>query len=199
MVSFQTPVSPNQRKMIPQIENSPKKRRWEEVEEAKEDLEKNSRRTSKLFDIELHLEQKPLPSEWQRCLDIQSGKIHFYNTRTQKKTSMDPRQCPEAYGDSSPKHMSLDLELNLAYDQSLKTHSDDNWAKREPVYRSTGSELSTELDQPEMVAAVCRRCHMLVMLCKSSPVCPSCKFLHPPDQGVPTLFKRHRLLCARTN
>ncbi|XP_043695760.1 uncharacterized protein LOC122646289 [Telopea speciosissima] len=198
MVSFPTPVSPNQRKMIPQYENLSKKRRWEVEEEAKEDIENHSKRvSSKLFDIDLHLEQKPLPSEWQRCLDIQSGKIHFYNSRTQKRTSKDPRQSPEAYGSSSPKHMSLDLELNLPYEQSLNTHSDDNWTKREPVYRSTSSEISSEPDQPEMVAAVCRRCHMLVMLCKSSPACPSCKFMHPPDQGPPTLFKRHRLLCCK--
>ncbi|KAJ4965028.1 hypothetical protein NE237_016877 [Protea cynaroides] len=183
MVSFQTPVFPNQRKMTPQFDNLSKKRRWEEVEEAKE------KKTSKPFDIELHLEQRPLPSEWQRCLDIQSGKIHFYNTRTQKRTSKDPRQSQEAYGSTSPKHMSLDLELNLPYESVLKTH--------EPICRSISSGLSLEPELPEMVAAVCRRCHMLVMLCKSSPACPSCKFMHPSDQGLPTLFKRHRLLCCK--
>ncbi|XP_042492644.1 uncharacterized protein LOC122072147 [Macadamia integrifolia] len=199
MVSFQTPVSPNQRKMISQFENSSKKRRWEEIEEeAKEDVEKHSNTTSKESDIELHLEQKPLPLEWQRCLDIQSGKIHFYNTRTQKRTSKDPRQSPDGNGSSIPKHVSLDLELNLPY-ESLKTHnSDDNWAKQEPVRKSMGSGLSLEMDQPEMVATVCYRCHMLVMLYKSSPSCPSCKFMHPPDHQSPlTLFKRHRLLCCK--
>ncbi|KAJ4950776.1 hypothetical protein NE237_027608 [Protea cynaroides] len=195
MVFLQTPVSPNQRKMIPQFENSSKKRRWEEAEEAsKEDLEKHS----KVFDIEFHLEQKPLPLEWQRCLDIQSGKIHFYNTRTKKRTSKDPRQSPDGNGPSSAKHMSLELELNLPYESAFKTHSEDNWAKEEQVRRSMGSELSLELDQlPEMVAAVCQQCHMLVMLCKSSPACPSCRFMHPPE-GPPTLFKRHRLLCCKS-
>ncbi|XP_043722335.1 uncharacterized protein LOC122669606 [Telopea speciosissima] len=199
MVSFQSPVSPNQRKMIPQFENSSKKRRWEETEEAKEDLDNHSKTPSKELGIELHLEQKPLPLEWQRCLDIQSGEIHFYNTRTQKRTSEDPRQNPDENGSSSPKHMSLDLELNLPNESSsFKTHtSDHNWAKQEPVRRSMGSELSLEPDQSEMVATVCHRCHMLVMLCKSSPACPSCKFMHPPDQGTPTLFKRHRILCCK--
>ncbi|GLT62394.1 hypothetical protein SLA2020_350360 [Shorea laevis] len=51
--------------------------------------------------------------------------------------------------------------------------------------------------EQEMIATVCTRCHMLVMLCKSSPACPNCKFMHPLDQGPPTLFKRRcsTLLC----
>lgn len=58
------------------------------------------------------------------------------------------------------------------------------------------SWLSIEGDHKEMVATVCMRCHMLVMLCKSSPSCPNCKFMHPPDQN-PSFLKRRRcsLLC----
>ncbi|KAK9166610.1 hypothetical protein Scep_001801 [Stephania cephalantha] len=44
------------------------------------------------------------------------------------------------------------------------------------------SWLSFEEDQEEMIAAVCMRCHMLVILCKASPSCPNCKFMHPPQQ-----------------
>ncbi|KAJ8747431.1 hypothetical protein K2173_001013 [Erythroxylum novogranatense] len=120
MVSFQAPHSPNGRKAIPEIDNSSKKRKWEEpqTEGFLEKRWRSSETTKCSFDIELHLDT-PLPSEWQRCLDIQSGQIHFYNTRTQKRTSKDPRESPEP--PSSPCDMSLDLELNLPCDSKGNT------------------------------------------------------------------------------
>ncbi|CAA6665040.1 unnamed protein product [Spirodela intermedia] len=84
----------------------------------------------------------PLPPEWQRCLDIQSGKIHFYNTRTQRRTSRDPRRSAA----DEPPPVSLDLELNLTCETSP------------PSCPSGGG----------MVAAVCGRCHMLVMMSRLS-------------------------------
>lgn len=75
MVSLHTPL-----KTIKELENSAKKRKWEE--EAVEELfEKpllisssrkgGSKSPKSMFDTELlHLET-PLPLEWQRCLDIQ--------------------------------------------------------------------------------------------------------------------------------
>ncbi|XP_010521187.1 PREDICTED: uncharacterized protein LOC104800151 [Tarenaya hassleriana] len=41
----------------------------------------------------------------------------------------------------------------------------------------------------EKVATVCMKCHMLVMLCKSAPVCPNCKFMHPHGHSSMDLFK----------
>ncbi|KAK7282814.1 hypothetical protein RIF29_11885 [Crotalaria pallida] len=49
---------------------------------------------------------------------------------------------------------------------------------------------SSDGDHKEMVATVCMKCHMLVMLCKSSPACPNCKFMHPPDQNPSNFLKR---------
>ncbi|KAE8715418.1 carbon catabolite repressor protein 4-like protein 1-like [Hibiscus syriacus] len=78
-----------------------------------------------MFDMELHLET-PLPLEWQSVLIfrffasfcVQSGQIHFYNTRTHTRTSKDPRRrSPEP---PSSGHMSLDLELNLPCDSSAR-------------------------------------------------------------------------------
>ncbi|KAJ6774373.1 BOMB/KIRA PROTEINS [Salix purpurea] len=211
MVSFETLPSPNGRVPIPELDDSSKKRKWEEAQ-AEGTLEKRSKpESTKSFfeEIELQLET-PLPLEWQRCLDIQSGQIHFYNTRTHKRTSIDPRKSPEP--PSPDHHMSLDLELNLPYDQSQrKSHhvtkknsggsirpgmgdhliGDSGRDKGSSEGQRRGpSWLESERDQQEMVATVCTKCHMLVMLCRSSPACPNCKFLHPLEQSSPKLFKQ---------
>jgi len=55
------------------------------------------------------------------------------------------------------------------------------------------SWLASEGDHKEMIATVCMRCHMLVMLCKSSPTCPNCKFMHPPDQNPSKFLKRKKV------
>ncbi|KAG7972322.1 hypothetical protein I3843_07G176800 [Carya illinoinensis] len=226
MVSLQPALSPNGRKSIQEFENLSKKRKLTlEGSQEEQFFEKRSKRvsTNSILDIELHLET-PLPPEWQRCLDIQSGQIHFYNTRTHKRTSRDPRRSPEPEPASPDEHMSLELQLTLPYESLRKSQAnDDNLIKRPALGSSTtdhhqlmesnaqvenkglgGSARSTPswlafdigVDQHEMVATVCTQCHMLVMLCKSSPSCPNCKFIHPPDQGTPTLFKRRcTLFC----
>ncbi|MBA0864555.1 hypothetical protein Goshw_004214, partial [Gossypium schwendimanii] len=202
MISFQAPFSPSDMigKTISEFDNSSKKRKLEEHSQG--DHEETSEKRSKaesiksVFDMELHLET-PLPSEWQRCLDIQSGQIHFYNTRTHTRTSKDPRRSPEP---PSPVHMSLDLELNLPCDSSVrkvneKDHQlfnkhnsvsptragsvDKKINSSEGLTRNLSWLAVEENDQQEqeMVATVCMRCHMLVMLCKSSPACPNCKFM----------------------
>ncbi|KAG6784273.1 hypothetical protein POTOM_009962 [Populus tomentosa] len=217
MVSFQALPSPNGKKLIPELNESSKKRKWEEPQtEGILEKRSNPERRKSFFEIELHLET-PLPLEWQRCLDIQSGQIHFYNTRTHKRTSRDPRGSPEP---PSPDHdMSLELELNLPYDQSQrKSYRHDHITKKNPggsirdfgdlfkeSSRDNGSSggltrcpswLAFEKDQQEMLATACTKCHMLVMLCRSSPTCPNCKFLHPLEQSPPKLFKqRLSLFC----
>ncbi|XP_022766388.1 uncharacterized protein LOC111311276 [Durio zibethinus] len=222
MVSFQAPLSPPDmiRKTIQELENSSKKRKLEEPQEGdrEETFEKRwkAESTKSMFDMELHLET-PLPLEWQRCLDIQSGQIHYYNTRTHARTSRDPRRSPEP--PSPGHHVSLDLELNLPCDSVRKIDTTDhhqqfnkhnsvtttNAGAVDKKINSSGglthnlSWLAVEEDDEqhqEMVATVCMRCHMLVMLCKSSPACPNCKFMHPPDQCPPKLFRqRLSLLC----
>ncbi|XP_028771814.1 uncharacterized protein LOC114748778 [Neltuma alba] len=222
MVSFHTalPDAPPSGVPATEFEASSKKRKWEEplAREFLRDQTKADRRKS-IFDIELHLET-PLPSDkWQQYLGIQSGQIH--NTKMNRKPAEDRKSAePEP---PSPGHMSLDLGLNLTCESPrnktgsgygvnekqnrssrgiLKEHQDLFVESREEDKK--GSEgltrspswLSSEVDQKEMVATVCMRCHMLVMLCKSSPACPNCKFMHPPDQNPSTFLKRRcSLLC----
>ncbi|GJN30541.1 hypothetical protein PR202_gb18854 [Eleusine coracana subsp. coracana] len=126
--------------------------------------------------IELNFDAAPLPPEWQRCLDIKSGQIHYYNSRTQKRTWKDPRAEPEYCAAATAavpvKDEELDLELNL------------NFEPRNKVVRPK-QQQKPPADRAEMIPAVCVRCHMLVMMCRASPACPNCKFLHPP---TPTLL-----------
>ncbi|CAO2834371.1 unnamed protein product [Amaranthus hypochondriacus] len=216
MVSFQAPFLQliDQKNMISETDerNSKNvKRKWNETQEDEIILPfkhwKNpkpnfpSTKSSSFTDVELHLET-PLPSEWQRCLDIQSGEIHFYNTRTQKRTLKDPRESesdPPSPRDSH--HMSLDLQLNLPC-ASLNYKSSKSTSQRNT--KSTTSSppptpttarsfaigeinivnIEPDADAGEMVATACNRCHMLVMLCKSSPTCPNCKYVHPPSQNA---------------
>lgn len=224
MVSFHTQLIPNQRKSItPEFEDSSKKRKLEDEPKEEEFFEKRFKPQSmskSIFDIELHLET-PLPFDWQRCLDIQSGQVYFCNTRTHERTSRDPRRTKSPEPPTSSCHMSLDLELNLPCDHSSlnksSSQTDDhhnnstnsnscNYNSKDlfsslhnKKINSNGSLESTrpswlafEGGEEEMVAAVCKRCFMLVMLCKSSPACPNCKFMHPPpeQQTVPNLFKK---------
>ncbi|XP_074280137.1 uncharacterized protein LOC141605324 [Silene latifolia] len=236
MVSFQTPfLELNQRKTTLESDTNSKKRKWDHDPKADhEDIlpfkhwmnhkgsvpaTASATTTTRYFsDIELHLET-PLPSEWQRCLDIQSGEIHFYNTRTQKRTVRDPRETSEEQPTSPPRdcHMSLDLELNLPC--GSRNHNSEETKptfknksslspQREPtnLFKNLNNTIernffhnlkeskedvvdSKEDGATEMVAAACMRCHMLVMLQKSSPTCPNCKFVHPPYHSPPDLFK----------
>ncbi|CAM8878123.1 unnamed protein product [Rhodiola kirilowii] len=162
--------------------------------------------------------ETPLPLDWQRCLDIQSGKVHLYNnTKSETRTSRDPREGTSSRRQS---HMSLDLELNLPYNVSpepdqpnqlradldivdhdtqcydLLLHfgikKDTENKMNNPAAASSSSAVPSWLafegdEKSDMVATVCKRCFMLVMLCKVSPTCPNCKFMHSPDQSVPYL------------
>lgn len=101
------------------------------------------------------------------------------------KTSRDPRRSPEP---PTANNMSLDLELNLSCE--TKPHSDISTNSFRALFKNNSSRLGLEVDHDqEMMATVCMRCHMLVMLCKSSPACPNCKYMHTPDQSPSTLFK----------
>lgn len=92
--------------------------------------------------------------------------MYYLNRKTLKKSWI------------RPKEQALNLELNIA----TLASSDAN-----------ASSGSVALDEPRkhassggnMVAVVCANCHLLVMLCKSSPSCPNCKYVHslqPPPR-----------------
>ncbi|RWW13299.1 hypothetical protein GW17_00022994 [Ensete ventricosum] len=202
MVSLQAALYPEDRKACPDLEeDSLRKKRKSRDGDASEDdwfvKEAKFVKAEEADDIRFNLDA-PLPLEWQRCLDLQ---IHFYNTRTHRRTSRDPRLHLET-PPSSP--LSLDLELNLACEPP-RSHIDGGG--REEERRKQGNSggnpcslswMSLDADPDEMVATVCMRCHMLVMMNKATLSCPNCKFIHPPDHGSSTSIKPgFKLLCCK--
>ena len=140
---------------------------------------------------------------------FQSGKIHFYNMTTQKRTWRDPRDKLVDKDDDDDDEegkdddcydkndMSLDLELNLTCESMDKNNNNQTvQGVRRAINNGMVFGLSENYNnnnnkKAEMVAAVCMRCHLLVMLCKSSPECPNCKFMNsPPEQTSPAMSKR---------
>lgn len=110
---------------------------------------------------------------------MQSGQVHFYNTKTHTRTSIDPRRTTNNSPDPAV-DTHLDLELNLTCESQLSSSKLQKWNMQ--GMRKCPSWLAFEVDDhQEMVAKVCMRCHMLVMLCRTSPACPNCKFMHPPQ------------------
>ncbi|KAK2375618.1 hypothetical protein QL285_076499 [Trifolium repens] len=214
MVSLLKALTMSPKKESPtDFEASQKKRKWEEPlsnhELFKYQTHDQGKRKS-IFDIELHL-KTPLPSDkWQQYLTVQSGQIHLCNTRLNMKTQESKRECPLPEK-SSLGQISLDLELNLTC-ESLKKKDESNYDnfekkrkinlvnelsisknKKDSNVPSWLSSSNGDDDYKEMIATVCMKCHMLVMLCKSSPSCPNCKFMHPPqDQNTSKFLKRTR-------
>ncbi|WOL11285.1 hypothetical protein Cni_G20047 [Canna indica] len=126
--------------------------------------------------VDLQL-RDPLPLDWEQCLDLHSGRMYYMNRKTLKKSWM------------RPKEQKLDLELNIS---ALPTPED---TKNPNSTITTTVAAAAELDEPKrssaagnnnnMVAVVCIKCHLLVMLCRSSPCCPNCKHINsllPPAQ-----------------
>nr|XP_009787218.1 PREDICTED: uncharacterized protein LOC104235204 [Nicotiana sylvestris] len=144
---------------------------------------------------------------------MQCRDIYFYNTRTQKRTSRDPRLNPEP---QSPDHMNLDLQLNLPCGSSENNQVVDNFTKRNAVSDSSYSGRDTKIkrngitrslswltfdgDQQEMFTAVCKKCHMLVMMCRSSSSCPNCKFINPaPHLSTPIFLVQQKVKPLMSN
>ncbi|KAL1224508.1 hypothetical protein V5N11_035961 [Cardamine amara subsp. amara] len=129
------------------------------------------------------------------------------DARAQSETSEDHR----AY---------LDLELNLSSSSSStvktimkkdkcskggtlimtpskKEISGDIGLSRSPSWLAFEGDDDIQKNK-EMVTTVCMKCHMLVMICKSTLVCPNCKFMHPDDHNSTKQFKPlslFKLLC----
>lgn len=135
---------------------------------------------------------------------MQSGQIYFFNTRTHMRTPKDPRKITP--WPPSPGHMSLDLELNLPCGSAGDSHGATNfgdWFTNSSSHKKDTHSLKRSPswltfegdDNQEMVTAVCKKCHMLVMMLKASPSCPNCKFMHPPHESPRTLNPSLSLLC----
>ncbi|CAL0327374.1 unnamed protein product [Lupinus luteus] len=221
MISFQEVLAESSRaKVQEELEASTKKRKWEEPyarEFFKNQTNLEERKST--LDIDFNLETPFISDNWRHYLTIQTGQIHICED---SKRSTEPlphhhmslelglNLTPESLWNNEEDN-SYDMIENQSYSNSLGTlleldHDDmiieTNKHKKDTSYdliHSSPSWLSSssEGDYKEMVATVCMQCHMLVMLCKSSPTCPSCKFMHPPPDQNPSNFikRRSNLFC----
>ncbi|OMO79669.1 hypothetical protein COLO4_24351 [Corchorus olitorius] len=116
----------------------------------------------------------PLPLDWEQCLDLESGKMYYLNRKTLKKTW------------NWPKDQKLDLELNISPHSS--TSSDQYYGRSMSQLQESNKQHSSS--GTNMVALACLNCHLLVILSKSSPACPNCKYVHslPALQAQPPKF-----------
>ncbi|KAL1310063.1 uncharacterized protein LOC107608434 [Arachis ipaensis] len=195
------PESPRTRtELHADFESTSKKRKWQQgpqdhppfAQEFFKDHMINSTK-KEVFDIQLHLDTPFTPDKWRQFLAL-----HHHQSMAK------PEPIPPNH-QNHQNHMSLDLDLNLTCESLKKkeaavvaegTNSNKliikkNNNEEEGLIRTPSWLSMSEGDnEKEMVATVCMRCHMLVMLCKSSPSCPNCKFMHPPDQNPSFLKKR---------
>uniref|UniRef100_A0A1J3ELF7 Uncharacterized protein n=1 Tax=Noccaea caerulescens TaxID=107243 RepID=A0A1J3ELF7_NOCCA len=171
------------------------------------------------FDFELHL-HTPLPSDWQKSSE---AKGYSRTCEDQKTYPKDP-----VIVGRPKMSLDLELNLSPSYSPSKTTTKIDESSNHSETVSSKGKNMtspskksitgtglnrslswlafeggdggddSVDHKEQEMVTKVCMKCHMLVMLCTSTLVCPNCKFMHPHDHSSTKLFKQSnllRLLC----
>lgn len=97
----------------------------------------------------------------------QSGKMYYLNRKTLRKSWNWPIPMEQSAA-------AVDLELNIS------TLSDDNQMcfSDQTKKQSSSAAGSTNTNNNNMVALACLNCHLLVILSKSSPSCPNCKYVH---------------------
>uniref|UniRef100_A0A0D3FEV1 Uncharacterized protein n=1 Tax=Oryza barthii TaxID=65489 RepID=A0A0D3FEV1_9ORYZ len=136
--------------------------------------------------IELCFDAAPLPLEDPRAEAPPAPAPESHHRRA---APAEEEEEEEAANYCAPP-LGLDLELNLTFEprrvpiQEAKKHrSSAVETTTKPAAAVAAEKLALELPaggaSREMVAAVCARCHMLVMMCREWPACPNCKFVHP--------------------
>ncbi|KAK1313668.1 hypothetical protein QJS10_CPA06g01402 [Acorus calamus] len=108
------------------------------------------------------------PKNQQQQQPWRSGRMYYLNRRTLKKSWDWPRD------------QKLDLELNISpssifTDRTTRIISASTRSLEEEARKIRTTNISHTTN---MVAVVCLKCHLLVMLCRSSPSCPNCKYVH---------------------
>lgn len=112
---------------------------------------------------------------------MQSGRMYYLNRKTLKKSWVRPRE------------QSVNLDLNISTTAAVV---DSCAAAAAPDEDEPRKPAGTLFSGGNMVAVPCSNCHLLVMLCKSSPSCPNCKFVQPLAPAVPPQAVAHRRLDA---
>lgn len=104
------------------------------------------------------------------CALLQSGRMYYLNRKTLRKS------C------NWPKDQKLDLELHIA------THSNNSCPEQYSSADTLGDSKKNCSPSSNMMALPCLNCHLLVILSKSFPSCPNCKYVHlfPSQQSPPS-------------
>uniref|UniRef100_A0A6N2MVG5 WW domain-containing protein n=1 Tax=Salix viminalis TaxID=40686 RepID=A0A6N2MVG5_SALVM len=129
--------------------------------------------------VDLHA-RSPLPLDWEQCLDLEvSFSLSFYilfacharKSLRRRMYYLNKKTLKKSW--SWPKNQKLDLELNM----STIPNCPDQWnsSRSSPEESDNKNHASRNSN---MVALACSNCHLLVILSKSSPSCPNCKYLH---------------------
>lgn len=95
----------------------------------------------------------------------QSGRMYYMNRKTLKKSWNWPEN----------KEQQIDLELNIS---NCSSNIYDDHDQDQCCYSSNKNTSSNNDNSNNMVALACLNCHLLVILSKSSPSCPNCKYVH---------------------
>ncbi|KAL5542948.1 hypothetical protein UlMin_010658 [Ulmus minor] len=120
--------------------------------------------------VDLQLKD-PLPLDWEQCLDLESGRMYYLNRKTLRKSWNWPIE-----------QSTLDLELNISPSLSDCTNNPIHYS----AHSSDQAKNNSSSAGNGMVALACLNCHLLVILSKSSPACPNCKYVHslPSQQST---------------
>lgn len=118
---------------------------------------------------------------------MQSGRMYYLNRKTLKKSWVRPWE------------QSVNLDLNISTTAAIDSCGDNSTAAATaaPDDDEPRKPTGTLISGGNMVAVPCANCHLLVMLCKSSPSCPNCKFVQPLAPAVPqAAVATHRRIDA---
>ncbi|CAM8983591.1 unnamed protein product [Rhodiola kirilowii] len=144
--------------------------------------------------IDLQHSSERLPFDWEQCLDLESGKMYFLNRKTLKRSWDRPTTNKD-----QQYRQKLNLELNISSQTtagvtnkpkpSASVSTNNCYSINKPdlkVLQITRKNVANYSNYDKTVAMACRNCHMLVIVSKSSPTCPNCKYVHSiPAPGKP--------------
>lgn len=114
---------------------------------------------------------------------LQSGRMYYLNRKTLKRSWI------------RPKEQGVNLELNMSTTpMNVGVVDGNNGAAFPTLPQVTERADAVSSSGGNMIAVPCANCHLLVMLCKSSPSCPNCKYVQPLAPAMPQAA--HRRLNA---
>ncbi|KAL9306996.1 hypothetical protein AtEden1_Chr1g0024791 [Arabidopsis thaliana] len=137
-------------------------------------------------DVQLHLEAKTQSETFEDHRTDLDLNLNLYSSSSSsvKKTIMEKDECSKGG--------------TVIISPSKKVRSGDIGLSRSPSWLAFEGDDDDNQKKQEMITTVCMKCHMLVMLCKSTLVCPNCKFMHHDDHSSTKQFQTlnlFKLLC----